>query len=114
MGRLFGLVFDELENGYSFNVTGGCQINRSLSDAFPRTAPRLSSVIPAGSTGWMKFWAVDGTSLLGAVINFNANAGNGANAFNGGHNLHKLTYNVKTLIVIPTFPNMCANDYDRR
>ena len=106
IGSIFGLLFDELESGYSFNVSGGCQLRASLSDSFPRTTPRFTNVIPAGSTGWMKFWATSNVAILGAAINKNASAS--ATSFNGGHNLHKLTYTDSGLYRIPVFTAMCS------
>ena len=105
LSSIFGLLFDELESGFSFTLSGGCQINTSLSDAFPRTTPRFGSVIPAGSTGWMKFWRTTDAPILGAAINKNTNAS--ATAFNGGHNLHKLTYTTTGSLTIPVFTAMC-------
>ncbi|MFN0119227.1 MAG: hypothetical protein ACKV2V_01855, partial [Blastocatellia bacterium] len=66
---IFGLLFDELENGYSYTFNVTCQLRQSLSDSFPRTAPRFTSVIPAGTSGWMKFWNTNSAAgLLGASI----------------------------------------------
>ncbi|HWQ35732.1 MAG TPA: hypothetical protein VNQ79_23005 [Blastocatellia bacterium] len=105
-GSIFGILFDELESGYSFSVSGGCQLRASLSDAFPRTTPRLTNVIPAGSTGWMKFWAVADRAILGAAINKNTSTG--ATSFNGGHNLHKLTFTTTAIFDMPVFTAMCS------
>jgi hypothetical protein len=114
IGSLFGLVFDDAENGYSFTTTGGCQFQRSITDTFPRTVPRLSVVIPAGHTGWMKFWSTSadddfsagGRGILGAALNFHRDTASDAGAFNGGHNFHKLTLTSDRYIV-PVFPAMC-------
>ncbi len=105
IGSIFGILYDELEAGYSFNVAGGCQLRATLSDSFPRTAPRFTNVIPAGSTGWMKFWATADVAILGAAINLNASAS--ATSFNGGHNLHKLTY-TNSAYRVPVFTAMCS------
>jgi hypothetical protein len=106
IGSVFGILFDELEAGYSYQIAGGCQLRASLSDSFPRTTPRLSNIIPAGSTGWTKFWATADNALLGAAINLNASAS--ATSFNGGHNLHKLTYTRSGAYLIPVFTAMCS------
>ena len=45
--------------------------------------------------------------MLGAQINFNANAGTAAGAFNQGHNLHKLTLTTAAVLTIPIFPPNC-------
>ncbi|HZS05344.1 MAG TPA: hypothetical protein VFD58_10960 [Blastocatellia bacterium] len=106
VGDIFGLLFNELEAAFSFSFFHfPCQLKTSLSDTFPRTTPRLSSVIPSGSTGWMKFWRTDDRALLGSVINRNTSAA--ATAYQGGHNLHKLTYTTNDSIVIPVFSPTC-------
>ncbi len=57
-GNLFGIVYDEAEQSYSWTIPGNCQLTGVLGDAnFPRTTPRFEVIIPANSTGWMKFWA---------------------------------------------------------
>jgi hypothetical protein len=106
IGSIFGILFDELEAGYSYQIAGGCQLRASLSDSFPRTTPRLTNIIPAGSTGWTKFWATADVALLGAAINLNNSAS--ATSFNGGHNLHKLTYTTNGSYTIPVFTAMCS------
>jgi hypothetical protein len=78
-----------------------------LSSSFPRTAPRFEQFIPAGRSGWAKFYSQSDVGLLGAQLNFNANAGTTANAFNQGHNLHKLTLTTAATLTIPVFPPNC-------
>jgi hypothetical protein len=112
VGGLFGLLFDDAEQAHSWNSFGSCQLVSSLSDNFPRTVPRFERVIPAGQTGWMKFWSTstvnngqfgttaDPRALLGAVFQRNSQAGNASGAFQGARNLHKLT-----LVSISPFQN---------
>ncbi|MBL8172133.1 MAG: hypothetical protein JNJ50_28500 [Acidobacteria bacterium] len=107
LGTLFGLLYDDAENVLSFSVNGGCQLRNSLSNTFPRTAPRFETFIPAGRSGWAKVYSQSAIGILGAMINLNANAGAQANAFNGGHNLHKLTLNSGDTYTIPVFPPSC-------
>ncbi|MGH9841749.1 MAG: hypothetical protein ACREEM_23595, partial [Blastocatellia bacterium] len=92
---------------FSFSVAGGCQLRGSLSNTFPRTTPRLESLIPAGRSGWLKIWSPADIGILGAMINANPNAGAQANAFAGGHNLHKLTLSAAASYTIPIFPPSC-------
>jgi hypothetical protein len=107
LASLFGLLFDDAENVFSFSVfSGACQLRGSLSNTFPRTTPRFENVIPAGRSGWAKVWSANGFGLSGAMINANANAAAQANAFNGGHNLHKLTL-TSASYTIPIFPPSC-------
>jgi hypothetical protein len=107
LGNLFGILYDDAEHPQSFTVTGSCQLRASLSNNFPRTAPRFELVIPAGSTGWMKFWSTSDIGILGVSINFNANSAQSAGAFNSGHNLHKLTLSAAANYVIPIFEPSC-------
>lgn len=69
----------------------------------------------------MKFWATsivdqsafpfgtasDTRALLGAVLNTNTNTSSAANAFAGGHNLHKLTMNPLTVLIVPIIQPNC-------
>jgi len=92
-----------------------CQLITSISNSFPRTAPRFDKLVPSGHSGWMKIWAgAENVAILGSVINFNPNAGTERNAYNGGHNLHKLRLNgfgagtsAAPNITIPVFPSSC-------
>lgn len=108
-GTLFGLLYDDAETGFSFSLPGACQIMGSLQDNFPRTTPRLSVIIPAGRSGWMKLYNLTADNgILGSVINFNASANAQANAFNGGRNMHKLTLTTgTTTVTVPVFPPSC-------
>jgi hypothetical protein len=108
ISSLFGLLFDDAENALSFTIfSGNCQLRGTLSNTFPRTAPRFDNFIPAGRSGWMKIFSQSDIALSGAMVNANANAAAQANAFNGGHNLHKLTLTAAATYVIPVFPPSC-------
>ena len=110
IGSLFGIAYDDLEATHSFTVPNvPCQLYQRIDNAFPITAPRIETVIPSGKTGWLKIWnfVVD-AGLLGSVLNKNVNVGSAANAFVGGHNLHKLTLSTTNSITIPIFPPACG------
>lgn len=106
---LFGLLYDDRETAYSFSFNPGtCQFRSTLSNNFPRTAPRLGTIISAGQSGWMRLWISGGTAgISGAVINFNPNAGSNSAAYNQGHNLHILTNTSAMVYTIPIFPPNC-------
>lgn len=107
IGSLFGILYNDAENAYSYSIASSqCQLKLTLSNTQPRTTPRFTSVVPAGRTGWTKFWSFAGGPVLGASINFNPNAGSSATAFNQGHNFHKLTLSTSA-ISIPVFPPNC-------
>jgi len=102
-GTLFGLLYDDAEQSQSFSFSFSCGAVTELSNTFPRTVPRFDSVIPAGRTGWMKFWAGASSGILGSSIVYNQQAGIN---FAGGHNLHHLTLTSGTAqtITVPVFP----------
>jgi hypothetical protein len=108
IGALFGILYDDAETAYSFTFTANvCQFRGSITNTFPRTTPRVDSVVTAGRTGWMKLYSQSDIGLLGAAINLNANAGTSDSAFNGGHNLHHLTLTGAAALTIPIFPPSC-------
>ncbi len=107
LGTLFGIFYDDAENSLSFSITGGCQLRNSVSNNFPRIAPRFETFIPAGRTGWFKVYSQSDIGILGAAINFNPNAASSAGAFGGGHNLHALTLSAAANYVVPVFPPSC-------
>jgi hypothetical protein len=116
IGALFGVLYDDQENAFSFAFNASsCQFRSVISNSFPRTTPRISTLIPAGHTGWMRLWADDPrVGLLGVLINFNPNATSASQAFNSGHNLHKLSINTTGFatigapsIIIPVIPPNC-------
>ena len=106
-GALFGILYNDQEEPHSWTTTGACHFVRRFENSFPRTSPRFDQVIPAGQTGWTKFWAVSDVPLLGAVINFNPNAGSASGAYNSGRNLHKLTFSANGSFIMPIFPPAC-------
>lgn len=108
VGPLFGLLFNDQEVGFSFTTqVGACQFRQTLSNSFPRTLTPFSNVIPAGRTGWIKFWSNNEFGIFGASINFNANAAAASGAFNQGHNLHKLTLAPSSTLTIPVVIPFC-------
>jgi len=108
LGPIFGVLYNDTEQGFSFTFTPStCQFRNSLTNSFPRTTPRIETVIPADRSGWMKLWSQGDEALLGAAINFNPNAAAVAGAFNQGHNLHKLTLTTTAVLTIPIFPPSC-------
>ncbi|HMY72745.1 MAG TPA: hypothetical protein PLQ88_13075, partial [Blastocatellia bacterium] len=109
VGQIFGILFDDTEHSYSFERnTTRRQFRAVLSNSdFPRTAPRFTNVIPAGRTGWMKFWRDEDGGLIGAVLNFNPNTASSSGAFNQGRNLHVLTLSTASSFIVPIFPPSC-------
>jgi hypothetical protein len=105
IGDVSGSLFDESGTSFpfSFNVAQP-HLVRSLNQTFPVTSPRFDTAVPAGTAGWMKMAGDADIGLLGAVINFNANANAQANAFNGGHGLRALTVTPAASFVVPVAP----------
>ncbi|HWQ33110.1 MAG TPA: hypothetical protein VNQ79_09660, partial [Blastocatellia bacterium] len=105
VGALFGLLFDGLEKAYSFTTSSArCQFINTLSTNFPRTTPRLDTVIPVSQSGWMKLWSVNEYGLIGSVLVFNPNAASNSSAYSQGHNLHLLRLGGIAEYTFPVFP----------
>jgi hypothetical protein len=106
--NVFGIFYDDLERGLSFTFSPGtCQFRASISNNFPRITPRFETFVPAGRSGWLKVYSGNDQGILGAAINFNPNTASAAEAFNQGHNLHKLTLTPSASYTIPVFPPNC-------
>ncbi len=104
LSTLFVVIYDDAENTFSTTITGQCHLELSLgANNLPRVVGGWNALIPAGHTGWLKFWSTADIGILGAAINFNA----GTAGFNGGHNLHKLTLSATNNYVMPVFPPAC-------
>jgi hypothetical protein len=69
--------------------------------------PRFEEFIPAGRSGWAKFYAQNDQGMLGAAISFNQNAGASGAAFSGGGNLYKLSLTATASLTIPIFLPNC-------
>jgi hypothetical protein len=109
VGALFGILYDDAERPASFTISSPrCQIKEVISDHFPRTTPRISSLVPAGRSGWIKIHSPSNRPLLGAVINYNYSSSMLPSAFNQGRNLHKLTLLPSSSFTIPIFPSNCG------
>lgn len=105
IGTIAGILYNDAENAFSFSFsTNQCQIKFSVTNTAPRTAPRFTTVVPTGRTGWIKLFTYTGAPLLGSVINLNRSVSPAA--FNQGHNLHKLRL-TNSSISIPVFPPSC-------
>ncbi|MFN0109841.1 MAG: hypothetical protein ACKVZH_13380 [Blastocatellia bacterium] len=108
IGSIAGIMYNDAENAYSFTFSSGqCQTKFSINNSTPRTAPRFTTVVPSGRTGWMKMFNYSGAPLLGAVINFNPAASASPTAFNQGHNLHILRLAASSTMRVPVFPPNC-------
>ena len=107
LGAVFGLLFDDQENSYSFGFSAGCQFSALLNQTFPRTTPRLNSVIPAGHSGWMKLRAGDEAAMLGVMMVANPGMRMNPNAYGQGHNLHHLTFATRANLIVPVHPPGC-------
>jgi len=108
LSAVFGIAYNDVESPFSFNFTPStCQLVNSLSNSFPRTAPRIEQIIPAGRSGWIRLWITEDAPMFGAMINFNANSQVDSGAFSQGHNLHKLTLTAAGALTIPVIPPPC-------
>jgi hypothetical protein len=88
-------------------ANGSCQFRQVISSIFPRTSPRFPQFIPSGHTGWMKIIAGEDVGILGSIIVHNTEKSSFANAFNGGGNLHKLSFTGSVKLKVPVFSSRC-------
>ena len=108
LGTVFGIAYNDVESPFSFTFTPTtCQLVNSISNNFPRTAPRIEQIIPAGRSGWIRLWMTDDAPILGAMINFNPNSEVDPGAYSQGHNLHKLSLTSVGSLTIPLIPPPC-------
>jgi Lamin Tail Domain len=105
IGELAGLVFNDAEEGFSFSLNASNrQLREEIDTSFPRTTPRVTSIVSSGRSGWFKLWRVSDGAIAGAQLVFNPRQAN--QAFTGGRNLHQLSSTVATL-TLPVFPPTC-------
>jgi hypothetical protein len=103
IGRLQGILFDDVESPFSFVSTlgeKGCQFRVTISDFFPRIVPRYSVIVRRGRIGWIKVWAISQFGLLGVVLH------NKAGELPAGRSLHKLS-TIGDSFIIPLYPPLC-------
>jgi hypothetical protein len=108
LGSITGLLYNDQEAGFSFEFsTTRRQFRALINSNFPRTAPRIPTLIPTGRSGWLKLSRGSDGAILGAAINFNPNTASSSSAFTQGHNLHKLTLTTEASLIMPVFPPNC-------
>ena len=99
LALLSGVLFEDTELSVGFQLQGGsAQVRGMLGDNFPRTLPRFTTVIPAGRTGWMKFWADRNEAITGTLVN------EALSGLSGGYNLQTLTTTNAATLTIPVIP----------
>lgn len=111
IGNLAGLVYNDKEKGYSYQINGwGCVDARIIDPSLIRVPSGLTTgVVPSGRSGWLWMNINNGTTLklgiLGATITSNPNQAFDRKAFNGGHNLHFLKTAAMNGFAIPVMEN---------
>ncbi|HKE04181.1 MAG TPA: hypothetical protein VKE91_08980 [Blastocatellia bacterium] len=108
LSGVFGVFYDDAETPLSFTFNPNvCQFRSSITNNFPRIAPRFEAAVPSGRSGWLRLYSLTDLGILGAAINFNPNAAGAAGSFNQGHNLHKLTLTSAASYNIPIVAPGC-------
>ncbi|HEX4950001.1 MAG TPA: hypothetical protein VFZ34_25265, partial [Blastocatellia bacterium] len=96
-GNVPAVFYNDVERAYNVTLPGvACQTRNELKDGYPRVIPRFSQLITTGRTGWMRFSAGDGVSIIGATLTYSPNS-----LRNGGFNLQQVAVMDKETIVIP-------------
>lgn len=98
VGQLTGFLFDDRESAHSLQFSSSRrQVRVPISDRGLRVIPRLSTVIPRGRTGWMKFSHADGGAIIGVFLE----------ASGQGRNLHALAMTGSAVVTIPLVVGGC-------
>jgi hypothetical protein len=92
--NIFTLVYDDNETPHSTNIRVTCFLQTPLT-SLRLTGGSINTIVPSGATGWLKMNAVS-RPILGAILTKGP-------VFNGGHNLHPITYLNSYAIRIPAF-----------
>lgn len=68
LGTLMGFLYDDAENVFTHSFSGSSQFRSEMTNSFPATAPPFETVIPAGRTGWGKYFSQSDIGLLGSAM----------------------------------------------
>ena len=103
-GNVPAVFYNDMEK--AVNVTlpaSACQTRNELKDGYPRVIPRFTLQITAGHTGWMRFNAGTGASIMGATLTYNPTS-----VRNGGKNLRQVALmDIETYTIPVTAPSVC-------
>jgi len=105
VSAMTSLAYDDAENPYSLSFNLTCQYRGSVWTSTRGT--RFETAVPAGHSGWAKYYGNADEAFLGATLNLNRNSGAQSTSFNEGHNLHKLSYTTSAVYTIPITPPGC-------
>jgi hypothetical protein len=119
-GLLFFLVYDDMERSFSGQLPLNCFITSDKQRITSiRTSPNINTIVPAGRTGWAKFYATGKRTIVGDTNGCTVQLSNaplmGATAtrvgsYTGGHNLrYATTFNAPGYsITIPVIAPPCG------
>jgi hypothetical protein len=123
-GLLFFLVHDDQEHTFSGQLPLNCFITSDKQRVTSvRTSPNLNTIVPAGRTGWLKFYANGRRTIVGDTSGCTVTLNNvplmGATAtrigaYTGGHNLrYATTFNAPGYsITIPVLAPPCSPEIE--
>jgi hypothetical protein len=123
-GLLFFLVHDDQEHTFSGQLPLNCFITSDKQRVTSiRTSPNLNTIVPAGRTGWLKFYASGKRTIVGNTSGCTVSLSNvplmGSTAtkvgtFTGGHNLrYATTFNAPGYsITIPVIAPPCGSEVE--
>jgi hypothetical protein len=105
IGPVRGIVYDDVETGHGFLTNPlPSQAVLQLSNAFPRLAPPLDLVVPAGRSGWIRlFPTTPDVGVLGAIFHRRPHPAM-IDAYDGAKNLHALKLTTTVTLTIPVTP----------
>jgi len=108
LGGLTGIIFNDAPTPFPFTAqSASCQFRVTLSDNSQTTSTPFTSIIKAGTSGWLKVFATADVAVAGIAIQFNQNAPATRTAFNGGQRLDTLSVTNTGGIIMRIFPPSC-------
>jgi hypothetical protein len=113
LSELNGMVYDDLASGYSFSARGGfwgtrgsCQYSEGVSDETIPITPALSTVLPLGRIGWMRWWTTEHEAMTGASLILDLRSG-GRRIFMGSTNMTHLRMAKDATFQFKAYPPSC-------
>lgn len=96
-----GVLYDAQVRPFGFTFSHPQpQLLRVLANGFPDTTPAFPTLLPTGSSGWLKLWLDTEAGLLGAVLQTSGNSPGAAQ----GRRLHTLTLANSVTLTVPLLP----------
>lgn len=105
-GNLTAVFYNDAEKPFNVALPAlAAQTRNEIKDGYPRVIPRFTLTITQGHTGWMRFNAGDGASIMGATLSYHPTAPR-----NGGKNLRQVALmDIESYLISVTAPEISCS-----